>query len=123
MRKFPRSDKQVSAAKQAQALRLGQAGAFGKRKRCVRGKSCGASCISNYKVCMVDLTWVGKNALGSMRDRLMERKKPEAIEPGPPSVTLKKGPPPLMPIFDVATSKALPSKFKFGERKNGQSTR
>lgn len=111
MKQFSRSDTQVSKAKKAQALRLGQAGAFGKRKRCSKGKSCGASCIANYKVCMVDLTWVGQNALGSIRDRLMSRKTPEVPKVEP------KGPP-LMPIFDVAKSPALPSKFKFRESAN-----
>ncbi len=60
---FPRTDTQIGRAKKAQSERLGQSGAEGKRKRCRRGKSCGASCIAGYKVCMVDLPWVGQSAM------------------------------------------------------------
>lgn len=110
MKQFPRSDKQIAKAKADQASRLGQRGAHGKRKRCYKGKSCGASCISNYKVCLVDLTWVGQNAMTAMRDRLIETGRPTV--PG-----VNKLPPPVMPIFKVDGNKVSPpSKFKFSER-------
>lgn len=107
MKKFPRSDTKVAKAKRAQYERLGQSGAYGKRKRCTKGKSCGASCISNYKVCMVDLPWVGGNAMNMVRDRIMGMKE----DKGPD----KKGPPPIMPIFDAAPNLKPPTKFKFSE--------
>ena len=65
-RAFPRTDTQIGKAKKAQYERLGQSGAEGKRKRCRRGKSCGASCIAGYKVCMVDLPWVGQTAMAKI---------------------------------------------------------
>lgn len=67
-----RSDKQIDAAKKAQAARLGQSGAAGKRKRCKKGKSCGASCISSSKFCLVDLPWVGQG-MGKVRDTIQNR--------------------------------------------------
>ena len=109
MRQFPRSDKQIAKSKADQAARLGQKGAYGKRKRCFKGKSCGASCIANYKVCLVDLTWVGQNAMTAMRDRLIEIGRPTV--PG-----INKLPPPVMPIFKVEGGKVPPpAKFKFSE--------
>lgn len=125
MKQFPRSDKQIAQAKKAQSIRLGQSGAHGKRKKCSKGKSCGASCIANYKLCMVDLTWVGVNALGSVRDKLMEREKPKKPKnpevPGTPELKpdTKKGPP-IMPIFGVENQPLSPSKFKFSEVKGSQ---
>lgn len=115
MKSFPRSDKQISKAKVAQAKRLGQSGAFGKRKHCKKGKSCGASCIANYKVCMVDLPWVGQNAMNSMRKSLMERmnKPPAVLKPGPKQ-------PPVIPLFEVEKNRpqieAGGKPFKFNER-------
>jgi hypothetical protein len=35
----------------------------GGRKRCKKGKSCGATCINGSKVCLVDLPWVSSNGL------------------------------------------------------------
>lgn len=84
MRQFPRPDKQIAKAKADQAARLGQKGAYGKRKRCIKGKSCGASCISYSKLCLVDLPWVGQNAIKkmvTMVKSLTKKKKSQSFEP------------------------------------------
>lgn len=70
-----RTEKQIDIAKRAQTARLGQSGAEGKRKRCRKGKSCGASCISSAKFCLVDLPWVSKG-LSSVRNQIVNRPKP-----------------------------------------------
>ena len=38
----------------------------GKRKRCVKGKSCSATCIASNKICMVDLPWVSSNGMAKV---------------------------------------------------------
>ena len=82
-----RTDRQIEAAKVAQAKRLGQSGAFGKRKRCIKGKSCGAFCIAGSKMCLVDLPWVGQvgmQKLVSQVKKLSAKKTPKI--PSNPSV-------------------------------------
>lgn len=81
---LPRTDKQIDSAKRAQTARLGTSGAAGKRKRCRKGKSCGASCIHSAKFCLVDLPWAS-NAIGSVRREIQERPRPSAQAPTPTS--------------------------------------
>lgn len=45
----------------------------GRRKKCVRGKSCSAACISGDKVCIVELPWVMSNALPRFRTFVQRR--------------------------------------------------
>lgn len=53
-----RSEQQINRAKFEQYARLGTWGASkGRRKKCKKGKSCGAACILRNKVCMVDIPW------------------------------------------------------------------
>jgi hypothetical protein len=78
-----RTGKQIDAAKRAQTARLGQSGAHGKRKKCKKGKSCGASCIQNSKVCMVDLPWASSQGLGRLAKGIQNRKKDTGDKPGP----------------------------------------
>jgi hypothetical protein len=85
-----KTGKQIEAAKRAQSKRLGQSGAAGKSKRCKKGKSCGATCISGSKVCLVDLPWVSSNGLTKVSKKIQDAsgKKPKSepkVEP-----TLKK---------------------------------
>jgi len=88
-----RTDRQIEAAKVAQAKRLGQAGAFGKRKKCLKGKSCGASCISNRKVCLVDLPWVGQQGMNKLV-KAIESLKPQtkAVPPSIKPVSVESNP-------------------------------
>lgn len=72
-----RSDRQIDSAKRAQTRRLGQSGAAGMRKRCKKGKSCGASCISSYKFCMVDLPWASASQIPKVVSLIQSRKTPE----------------------------------------------
>lgn len=81
-----RSDRQIESAKRAQSLRLGSSGASGKRKRCRRGKSCGASCIAGPKVCMVDLPFVIGPSVTKARDQIVAvtgGKAPSKPKPAP----------------------------------------
>lgn len=50
-----RSVSQIKSAKQAQYARLGKMSPNVGRKKCKKGKSCGAACIASFKVCMVDV--------------------------------------------------------------------
>jgi hypothetical protein len=75
-----RNEKRVEAAKRAQTARLGQSGAAGKRKRCKKGKSCGATCISGGKVCLVDLPWVSSNGLKKVANTVQSSKKNKPVE-------------------------------------------
>lgn len=74
-----RTGKQIDTAKRAQFERLGQSGAFGKRKKCKKGKSCGASCINGSYVCMVDLPWTSRG-LGKVAKAIQNRPRPEKPE-------------------------------------------
>jgi len=116
---FPRTSSQINKAKTEQARRLGQSGASGKRKRCRKGKSCGASCIASVKLCLVDLPWVAQSSMGKVRKVIQEvTPKPVMPQPQPQPAPKPKGPPPVMPIFDVnAKAPAKPAKFKFKEGK------
>jgi hypothetical protein len=88
-----RTGKQIDSAKRAQTARLGQSGAHGKRKKCKKGKSCGASCIQSSKVCMVDLPWASSQGLGRLAKGIQNRKKDTGAKPGaapkPPGGTPK----------------------------------
>lgn len=75
-----RTEKQIDIAKRSQTARLGQSGAEGKRKRCRKGKSCGASCISSSKFCLVDLPWVS-SGLSSVRNQIVNRPRPATPAP------------------------------------------
>lgn len=75
-----RTDKQIYAAKRAQRLRLGSNLEKGKKKRCKKGKSCGASCISHYKFCRVGLPWVGSD-LESVVDSIQNRSTKVSSKP------------------------------------------
>lgn len=114
---FPRTSSQINKAKKEQARRLGQSGASGKRKRCRKGKSCGASCIASVKLCLVDLPWVAQSSMGKVR-KIIQEVTPKPVMPQPQPAPKPKGPPPVMPIFDVnAKAPAKPAKFKFKEGK------
>lgn len=94
-----KTGKQIEAAKRAQSKRLGQSGASGKQKRCKKGKSCGATCISGSKVCLVDLPWVSSNGLTKVSKRIQDAsvKKPKA-EPAPKPLPPKPKAPLLSPM-------------------------
>jgi hypothetical protein len=70
-----RTESQINAAKRAQAKRLGQSGASGMRKRCKKGKSCGASCINSGKVCLVDIPWATGNQISKVAKAIQSRDK------------------------------------------------
>lgn len=79
-----RTGKQIEAAKRAQAKRLGQSGAAGKQKRCKKGKSCGASCIAGFKVCLVDIPWASASGIPKVVSSIQNRPTPE-VKPSTPS--------------------------------------
>lgn len=78
-----RTDVQIGAAKKAQTMRLGQSGAAGMRKRCRKGKSCGASCINSSKFCLVDIPWAGPD-LSRAAASIQNRKPAKREKPAPP---------------------------------------
>lgn len=95
-----RTAKQIDAAKRAQYFRLGQSGASGKRKKCKKGKSCGASCIDAVKVCMVDIPWASSSGLSKLAKAIQNRPRPEGSTfpvPKPPKPVPVPKPQPLKP--------------------------
>ena len=97
-----RTDRQIDSAKRAQSSRLGQSGASGKRKRCRKGKSCGASCISSSKFCLVDIPWAS-GAVSSTRDMVSNRNRPEPT-PKPDNRRISEKLKDKLPDFDVKVS-------------------
>lgn len=47
----------------------------GKRKRCIKGKSCSATCIAASKVCMVDIPWVASKGIGAVVRQIRDIQK------------------------------------------------
>lgn len=47
----------------------------GKRKRCIKGKSCSAACIAASKVCMVDIPWVLSKGISKVVKQISNVKK------------------------------------------------
>ena len=87
-----RTEGQINKAKVDQFRRLGTWGASAhRRKKCKRGKSCGASCIPGYHVCMVDIPWALNPMITKVAEQIKARHtslaakapaaKPETKEP------------------------------------------
>lgn len=58
MASLGKTEAEINTAKRGQIARLGGLNLPKlKRKKCNKGKSCGASCIPSYHVCMVDIPW------------------------------------------------------------------
>jgi hypothetical protein len=86
-----RTEGQINAAKRGQIARLGGLNLPKlKRKKCKRGKSCGASCIPGYHVCMVDIPWALNPAITKVANQIMaQRKLPAAKSPAAKSPVTK----------------------------------
>jgi hypothetical protein len=86
-----RTEGQINAAKRGQISRLGGLNLPKlKRKKCKRGKSCGASCIPGYHVCMVDIPWALNPAITKVANQLLaQRKLPAAKSPAAKSPVTK----------------------------------
>jgi len=116
-----RTEGQINKAKVDQFHRLGTWGASAhRRKKCKRGKSCGASCIPGYHVCMVDIPWALNPMITKVAEQIRARHtslaakapaaKPETKEPAakapaakPPAAKApgKKPFKPKIPIYQV----------------------
>lgn len=75
-----RSVEQIKGAKKAQLGRLGKMSPNVGRKKCRKGKSCGASCIHAGKVCLVDIP----NAIAQYMPQVVKeiQNRAKAKEPG-----------------------------------------
>jgi hypothetical protein len=51
----------------------------GKRKRCIKGKSCSATCIASNKICLVDIPWVFQGEISKTRKLISKTIKPPTI--------------------------------------------
>lgn len=77
-----RTESQINKAKVDQFHRLGTWGASAhRRKKCKRGKSCGASCIPGYHVCMVDIPWALNPMITKVAEQIMSQRKLPAAKP------------------------------------------
>lgn len=82
-----RTEAQINRAKRAQMARLGQYGANpGQRKKCKRGKSCGATCISNSLACLVDITWALAPGISTLAGAIHNKGAGQPLTP-PTTVT------------------------------------
>lgn len=73
-----RSVEQIKGAKKAQLGRLGKMSPNVGRKKCRKGKSCGASCIQSGKVCLVDIP----NAIAQYMPKVVKEIQGRVKEPG-----------------------------------------
>jgi len=106
-----RTEGQINAAKRGQIARLGGLNLPKlKRKKCKRGKSCGASCIPGYHVCMVDIPWALNPAITKVANQILaQRKSPAAKSPAAKSPVTKpetkapaaKAPAAKIPVYQV----------------------
>lgn len=100
----------------------------GGRKRCRKGKSCGSTCISSYKVCMVDLPWVFSKEFSMTIEKIQSYRKTERLSPVSPLEGVKKAGREFMSPYDErlasissiynrvqVLSKSLKDKIKSGE--------
>lgn len=72
-------EKKAARAKAAQAKRIGTANK--KKKKCTKGKSCGFSCISGSKVCLVDLASDISTDTGKVAKEIESRPKATSKKP------------------------------------------
>jgi hypothetical protein len=108
-----RTEGQINAAKRGQIARLGGLNLPKlKRKKCKKGKSCGASCIPGYHVCMVDIPWALNPAITKVANQILaQRKLPAAKSPAAKSPVTKPetkapaakapGKKPKIPVYQV----------------------
>ena len=76
MAALARTEAEINAAKRGQIARLGGPDLPRlKRKKCKMGKSCGASCIPAYHVCMVDIPWALNPVITKVAERIMAQRK------------------------------------------------
>lgn len=114
-----RTEAQINAAKKGQIARLGGPDLPKlKRKKCKMGKSCGASCIPGYHVCMVDIPWALNPGLNKAVAAI---KKVQGVAPvKKPAAKLPAKPAPKAPAAAAQVAKpaatapvvSLPSKAK-----------
>jgi len=63
----------VAGRTAAQIGRAKSVAVGGRKKRCVKGKSCSATCIAANKVCMVDLPWVAASQMSKAVSEIKNR--------------------------------------------------
>lgn len=62
----------------------------GKRKRCVKGKSCSATCIASNKVCLVEIPWVAASGISKVSS-MVKNRKPKSLSKEPRLPKLETG--------------------------------
>lgn len=83
-----RTEAQINAAKRGQIARLGGSDLPKlKKKKCKMGKSCGASCIPGYHVCMVDIPWALNPAITKVANQILAQRKLPVV--GPPAAEVQ----------------------------------
>jgi hypothetical protein len=83
-----RTEAQINAAKRGQIARLGGSDLPKlKKKKCKMGKSCGASCIPGYHVCMVDIPWALNPVITKVANQILAQRKLPVV--GPPAAEVQ----------------------------------
>lgn len=62
----------VAGRTAAQIERAKRQAVGGRKKRCVKGKSCSAACIAANKICLVDIPWVAAEGLNKAREEIQK---------------------------------------------------
>lgn len=75
-------EEKIEAAKRAQIRRMGALPPQSARKRCKKGKSCGAACISSSKMCWVDFPWAMSKGISKVRDDVKNRPPYTIVDKG-----------------------------------------
>lgn len=84
-RKYNPSADIVAGRSAAEIERAKSRAVGGKRRRCVKGKSCGSSCISARNLCLVDIPWVMVGEIQKARKEIQRVTPP--VVPKPPTLT------------------------------------
>jgi hypothetical protein len=96
-----RTEAQINAAKRGQIARLGGSDLPKlKKKKCKMGKSCGASCIPGYHVCMVDIPWALNPVITKVANQILAQRKLPLVGPPAAEVQVAK------PVAKVPAAKA-----------------
>jgi hypothetical protein len=96
-----RTEAQINAAKRGQIARLGGPDLPKlKKKKCKMGKSCGASCIPGYHVCMVDIPWALNPVITKVANQILAQRKLPVVKALAAEVQVAK------PVAKVPAAKA-----------------
>jgi len=100
----------VAGRTAAQIERAKRMAVGGKKKRCVKGKSCSATCIAASKVCMVDIPWAAAKGI----PKVVSQIKKATEKPNRTDSVLGKTLPKAFPDLNTNVNKAMGARQEAG---------